>query len=239
MADFVWTPSEEILARANVVRLMRRHGIDDYRELLRRSQDDPEWFWPAAIEDIGIEFFERWERVSDLSRGPEWATWFVGSTLSIAQNCVHRWAERTPDVAAAVWEAEDGGRHALTYAELSQRVTRFAEALVSLGVAAGDRVAFFLPMSPEVSIVSHACAHIGAVQVPIFSGFAAPAVAQRLQDSEAKVVVTADGSLRRGRDVPMKEIVDEAVRESPSVERVVVWRRRWSRSRSTRSIRIC
>src|SRR5205823_13699928 len=82
-----------------------------------------------------------------------------------------------------------------------------------------------LPMSPEVSIVSHACAHIGAVQVPVFSGFAAPAVAQRLQDAEAKVVVTADGSLRRGREVPMKEIVDEAVRESPSVEHVVVWRR--------------
>src|SRR5207248_3253610 len=145
--------------------------------------------------------------------------------LNLAWNCVHRWAERTPQVAAALWESEDGERHGLTYRQLSDRVTRFAEALVALGVRPGDRVAFFLPMSPEVSIVSHACAHMGAVQVPIFSGFAAPAVAQRLQDSEAKVVVTADGSLRRGREVPMKEIVDDAVRESPSVEPVVVWRR--------------
>src|SRR5437764_647694 len=125
---------------------------------------------------------------------------------------------RTPGLPGARWLA-------LAYRHRSDRVPRFAEALVALGVRPGDRVAFFLPMSPEVSIVSHACAHIGAVQVPIFSGFAAPAVAQRLQDSEAKVIVTADGSLRRGREVPMKEIVDEAVRDSPSVEHVVVWRR--------------
>jgi acetyl-CoA synthetase len=104
-------------------------------------------------------------------------------------------------------------------------VTRLAEALAALGVEAGDRVALFLPMSPEVAIASHACAHLGAIQVPIFSGFAAPAIAARLQHSQAKVVVTADGSLRRGREVPMKALVDAAVAEAPSVERVVVWRR--------------
>src|SRR5205823_6431584 len=95
----------------------------------------------------------------------------------------------------------------------------------ALGVEPGDRVALFLPMSPEVAIASHACAHLGAVQVPIFSGFASPAIASRLQHAEAKVVVTADGSLRRGREVPMKALVDEALTESPSVEHVVVWRR--------------
>jgi acetyl-CoA synthetase len=223
--EVVWRPSEQVLASANVVRLMRRAGLDDYRELQRRSAEDPEWFWPLAIDDMDLEFSQPWKRVMDVSRGPEWATWFVGGKLNVAWNCVHRWAERTPDVAAGIWQAEDGGRHSLSYAELSRAVTKFAEALVALGVEPGDRVAYFLPMSPEVQIVSHACAHIGAVQVPIFSGFAAPAVAQRLQHSEAKVVVTADGSLRRGREVPMKEIVDEAVREAPSVERVVVWRR--------------
>src|SRR5204863_106346 len=221
----VWRPTREVLEQANVVRLMLRLGFDDFRALQRFSAEEPERFWPAAIEDMGLEFSRPWDRVVDLTHGPEWATWFIGGKLNLAWNCVHRWAERTPDVAAALWESEDGERHGLSYRELSSRVTRFAEALVALGVRAGDRVAFFLPMSPEVSIVSHACAHIGAVQVPIFSGFAAPAVAQRLQDSEAKVVVTADGSLRRGREVPMKEIVDDAVRESPSVEHVVVWRR--------------
>jgi acetyl-CoA synthetase len=224
--EIAWTPTPEILERANVVRLMRTLGLDDYWALVRLSQDDPERFWTAAIEDMGLEFSEPWERVVDLSRGPEWATWFVGGKLNLAWNCVHRWArgEREAE-AAAVWEAEDGERHSLTWIQLSDRVTRFAEALSALGVGAGDRVALFLPMSPEVAIASHACAHIGAVQVPIFSGFAAPAVAARLQDSEAKVVVTADGSLRRGREVPMKEIVDEALAEAPAVRHVVVWRR--------------
>src|SRR4029077_5402441 len=118
-----------------------------------------------------------------------------------------------------------GQRRSLSYREVSDEVTRLAEALARLGVEPGDRVALFLPMSPEVAIASHACAHLGAIQVPIFSGFAAPAIAARLQHSEAKVVVTADGSLRRGREVPMKALVDEALEESPSVEHVVVWRR--------------
>ena len=223
MAEVVWTPSAEALERANVVRFMRRHGIDDYRELVRRSQEDPEWFWPAAVEDVGIEFFEPWERVVDLSRGPEWATWFVGGKLNIAWNCVHRWAAGPRALAdAAVFRGEDGSRRVLTFVELSDEVVRLAEALVRLGVEPGDRVAIFLPMSPEAAIASHACAHVGAVQVPIFSGFAAPAVAQRLRDSEAKVVITREVSLRRGREIPMRALLEEARREAPTVEHVVV-----------------
>ncbi|MBD0318230.1 MAG: AMP-binding protein, partial [Thermoleophilia bacterium] len=225
MGEYVWSPSPEVLERANVVRLLRRHGIADYWALVRRSQEEPEWFWPAAIEDMALEFFRPWQRVVDLSRGPEWATWFVGGTLNVAWNCVHRWADRCPHATSAVFLGEDGARRELTFAELSREVTRLAEGLASLGVRPGDTVAIFLPMSPEVAIASHACAHLGAIQVPIFSGFAAPAVAARLRDSEARVVVTADGSLRRGRELAMKEIVDQAVRESPSVEHVVVWRR--------------
>src|SRR5438477_1775279 len=224
--EIVWTPTPEVLEHANVVRLMRRFGFDDYRELQRRSAEDPEWFWPAAIDDMGLEFSRPWDAVVDVSRGPEWATWFVGGKLNLAWNCVHRWAHGPrANENAAVWQSEDGSRRALTYAGLSDEVTRLAEALAALGVEPGDRVALFLPMSPEVAIASHACAHLGAIQVPIFSGFAAPAIAARLQHSDAKVVVTADGSLRRGREVPMKELVDEAVAESPSVEHVVVWRR--------------
>ena len=225
MAAVVWTPDERTLAHANVVRLMRKHGLDDYRELVRRSQEEPEWFWPAAIEDMGLEFSRPWERVYDDSRGPEWTTWFVGSQVSIARNCVHRWAERTPDKAGAIFAGEDGSRRALTFAELSLDVTRLAEGLVRLGVEPGDRVAIYMPMCPEVAVASHACAHVGAVQVPIFSGFAAPAVLQRLQDSEAKVVITADYSLRRGARLPMRETVDEAVRDAPSVEHVITWAR--------------
>jgi acetyl-CoA synthetase len=226
MPKFVWKPSEEVLERANVVRLMRRLGIGEYRELVRRSAEDPEWFWPEAIADMGLEFSQPWETVVDTSRGPEWATWFVGGRLNIARICVHRWAERRRDAPAAVWQSEDGeGQRTLSYAELSHEVTCLAEVLKGLGVEPGDRVALYLPMSPEAAIAAHACAHIGAVQVPIFSGFPAPSVSQRLQDAEAKVVITADASFRRGRLLRMKETIDEAAREAPSIERVIVWRR--------------
>ena len=155
----------------------------------------------------------------DLSRGPEWATWFVGGKLNVAWNCVHRWRG---DRVAAVFRGEDGARRELTYAELSDEVTRLAERLVALGVEPGDRVAIYLPMSPEVAVASHACAHIGAVQVPVFSGFAAPAVAQRLVDSGAKVAITTETSLRRGREVPMLAILEEARADSPALEHVVL-----------------
>jgi acetyl-CoA synthetase len=222
MAEVVWTPDAAALERANVVRLMRRHGIDDYRELVRRSIDDPEWFWPAAVEDMGIELAEPWREVVDASRGPEWATWFVGGKVSIAWNCVHRWAAERAEETAAVFRGEDGARRELTFGEQSAQVTRLAEALVRLGVEPGDRVALYLPMSPEVAVASHACAHIGAVQVPIFSGFAAPAVAQRLTDSEARVAITVESSLRRGREIPMLATLEEARRDAPSLEHVLL-----------------
>jgi acetyl-CoA synthetase len=225
VGKFVWEPSAEVLERSNVVRLMRSQGIDDYWELVRRSQEDPEWFWPAAIKDMGLEFSEPWREVLDVSDGPEWTKWFVGAKLNIARNCVHRWAERRPNRVAAVGRGEDGSRWEYSFAELSEQVTRVAEGLVRLGVEPGDRVATYLPMSPEVAVASHACAHIGAIQVPIFSGFATPAVLQRLQDSETKVVVTADRSLRRGKEIDMRTIVEEAARQAPSVERIVVWSR--------------
>jgi acetyl-CoA synthetase len=218
----IWTPDEETLERANVVRLMRRHGFDDCRALVQRSIDEPEWFWNAAVEDLAIEFAEPWEQTMDVSDGPEWTRWFVGGKINIASNCVHRWARARPAVTAAVFRGEDGARRELTFAEMSMQVTRLAEALVRLGVEPGDRVAIYLPMSPEVAIASHACAHVGAVQVPIFSGFAAHAVGQRLQDSEAKVAVTVESSLRRGREIPMRAVLEEARADAPSLEHVVV-----------------
>jgi acetyl-CoA synthetase len=211
-----------VVERANATRLLRRAGLGDHWELVRRSAEDPAWFWPLAIEDIGLEFSTPWEQVFDDSRGPEWTTWFTGARLSIAHNCVHRWAERTPSALPAVGLREDGSKTALTFAELSHEVTRLAEALVRLGVREGDRVAIFLPMSPEVAIASHACAHVGAIQVPIFSGFAAPAVAQRLRASEAKIAITIQESSRRGKPMPMLAILEAAQRESPSLEHVVV-----------------
>ena len=209
MTEVVWRPDEAVIERANATRLMRRAGVANYHELVRRSYEEPDWFWPLCVEDVGLEFSRPWERVYDDSRGPEWTTWFVGGRINIARNCVHRWAERRPDAVAAVGLGEDGSRRELSFAQLSRDVTRLAERLVALGVEPGDRVAIFLPMAPEVAVASHAIAHIGAIQVPVFSGFAAPAVAQRLQASEAKVVITQRESSRRGKRVPMLEILEE------------------------------
>ena len=222
MPEVVWTPDEATIERANATRLLRRSGATAWAELQGRSWQEPEWFWPLCIDDLGLEFSTPWERVVDDSRGPQWATWFVGSTVSIAHNCVHRWAQRRPDAPAAVGLGEDGSRRTLTFAELSRDVTRLAERLVELGVEPSDRVGIFLPMSPDVAIASNAIAHIGAVQVPIFSGFAAPAVAQRLEASEAKVVITQEESSRRGKTVPMLAILEEALEIAGSAAQVVL-----------------
>jgi acetyl-CoA synthetase len=223
--DFAWVPSPEQLEAANVVRLARRLGCDGYPALHRVSIEEPDRFWRAVRDDLGLPFNRDWDQVRDDSRGVEWTTWFSGARLNLADACVHRWARERGEEEAAIGQAEDGTRHSLTWAELSREVTRFAEALASLGVKEGDTVGLYLPMSPRTAIASHACAHIGAIQVPIFSGFAAPAVAARLADADAKVLVVADATSRRGASVGLKEIADEALAAAPSVESVVVWQR--------------
>jgi acetyl-CoA synthetase len=205
VTDFVWTPTPEEIESANLTRLARRLGVERYHDLHRLSIEEPERFWPAVIEDLGLEFSEPWSDVVDASRGPEWARWFVGGKLNLAWNCVHRWAAgELAEQEAAVWQAEDGARASMTWRELSDAIFRLAEGLASIGIGEGDAVGIFLPMSPQVAIASHACAHLGAVQVPIFSGFAAPAIAARLADAKAKALITADSSLRRGQAVPMR-----------------------------------
>jgi acetyl-CoA synthetase len=225
VSEFIWHPSRELVEQANVTRLMRRLGAADYRELHRISVEEPDRFWPVVIDDLGIEFSRPWDAVVDLTQGPEWATWFVGGRLNLARICLHRFAGngQTMDGEALVGLYEDGGRESLTWAEASHRVTQLAETLVELGVREGDRVALYMPMCPAVAIASHACAHIGAVQVPIFSGFAAPAVASRLEDSQAKVVICADWSLRRGKRIEMHATLDEA--GPHAVEHVIAWNR--------------
>jgi acetyl-CoA synthetase len=223
--EFAWTPSAEQLEGANLTRLARRLGCAGYRELHRLSLEEPDRFWRAVTEDLEIELTRPWERVLDDSRGIEWTTWFEGARLNVTTACLHVWAKRTPAATAAVFRGEDGVRREWTFAELSRETIRIAEALVELGVRAGDRVAIYMPMSPQAAAAAHACAHIGAVQVPVFSGFAASAIVQRLQDSQAVAVITADYSFRRGSRVPMLETIEQALLECPSVRHVLLWRR--------------
>src|SRR5256885_2176703 len=132
---------------------MRRVGAADYRELHRISIEEPDRFWPVLVDDLGIEFSRPWDAVVDLTRGPEWATWFVGGQVNIARACLHRFAG---DGEAFVGLYEDGGRESLSFAEASRRVTQLAEALVELGVREGDRVALYMPMCPAVEVDSEA-----------------------------------------------------------------------------------
>ena len=180
---YSWTPTATQRKTANVARLAQSLGCDDFASLHAVSIDEPDRFWRAVRADLDIPFFTDWDTTLDTSRGIEWATWFLGGRVNIAEACVHRWAASQPNAEAAIWRAEDGVRSSLSWAELSRESTRLADALVGLGVEPGDTVGLYLPMAPETAIASHACAHIGAIQVPIFSGFAAPAVAARLADA--------------------------------------------------------
>jgi acetyl-CoA synthetase len=226
MAEVAWGPTPEYVENANVTRLMRAHGMGSIDELRRRSVEDMEWFWDAVVRDIPIDFAAPYERVLDVSDGVPWSKWFVGGRVNLTYNCVDRHAaseraERT----ALIGETEDGEVRSLTYSELRREVDRIAAGLRLLDVGKGDRVAVFMPMVVEAVVAAYAIAKLGAIYMPIFSGFAPPAVAARLQDAGAKVLITADGGLRRGSAALMKQAADEAVEKSPSVRHVVVLER--------------
>lgn len=221
----VWEPTPDVIERANVTRFMRAHDIETYDELVRRSVDDVEWFWDAVVRDLDIPFFTPYEQVLDTSKGVPWATWFTGGTINLAHVTCDRWADETPEAVAVLWEGEDGATRSVTYRELREMADRLANGLASLGVGEGDAVGIFMPMAPETVAATLACAKLGAVYLPIFSGYAADAVATRLRDADAKVLLTADGFYRRGAEVAMKEVADEAADASPTVEKVVVWAR--------------
>src|SRR5262245_33644202 len=155
---FTWTPTAEQLEAANVGRLARTLECTSYAELHRVSVEEPDRFWRAVVDDLALPLARVWDDVVDTSRGIEWATWFLGARLNVAEACVHRWAREQPDREAAVWEPEEGERQALTWAELSVEVRRLASALRELGVDEGDAVGTFLPMAPEAAVASHACA---------------------------------------------------------------------------------
>jgi acetyl-CoA synthetase len=224
VSEVVWTPTPEVAAASNVGRFMAEHGFTAFEALRVRSVEDPEWFWDAFVRFAGIEFTTPYTQVVDTSRGIEWATWFTGGKVNLAHDCVDKWSERDDwcDRPAVVWEGEEGDSRTLTYADLRALTDRIARGLAARGVGEGDAVGIFLPMVPETVATLMAVAKLGAIFLPIFSGYGADAVAVRLQDGNAKALVTADATLRRGKLLPMKETADAAVAGVPSVETVVV-----------------
>ncbi len=193
-----------------------------YTEMHRRSLDDPEKFW--AEEARKLDWYQTWERVLDWD--PPYARWFVGGRLNASFQCADRHVKTWRKSKVAIyWEGEAGETRVLSYSTLFRAVNRFASVLKKLGVSKGDKVALYLPMVPELPVFMLACARIGAVHTVIFSGFSAQSIADRVNDIQAKVIVTADGGYRRGKIIPLKEITDEAVKLSPSVEKVIVVKR--------------
>jgi acetyl-CoA synthetase len=210
--DRVFDPPEAFRARA----LVQDRSVYD------RAEADPEGFWADQAERL--RWFKRWDRVMEWT--PPWVKWFVGGTLNVSYNCLDRHVEAGGgDKVAYHWEGEPGEERAITYKELLDEVCRFANALKALGVRKGDRVAIYLGMVPELPVAMLACARIGAPHSVVFGGFSAEALRDRINDAEAKVLVTADGGYRRGQVVPLKVNADDAVKGCPSIEHVVTVRR--------------
>ena len=214
--DRVFAPPPEFAAKARV------GSVEEYEAIYRQSVEEPEAFWAEAAGEL--EWFAPWEKVLEGEMGS--AQWFVGGKLNLCHNCVDRHAlgarrEKT----ALLWEGEPGEVRRITYGELHTQVQRFANALKGLGVRRGDRVAIYMGMCPELAIAMLACARIGAVHSVIFGGFAAQAIVDRVNDSQCVAVVTQDVSYRRGVEVGLKAIVDEAIDRCPTVRNVVVYQR--------------
>ncbi len=194
----------------------------EYQEMWDRAKDDPAGFWGEMAENL--DWFEKWDKVLDGDM-PD-TKWFTGGKINAAYNCIDRHLKTwRKNKAAIIWEGEPGDTRVLTYQDLHREVCKFANVLKQLGVGQGDRVTLYMPMIPELAIAMLACARIGATHSIIFGGFSADAVADRNNDAQAKLVVTADAGWRRGKQVPLKVAVDESLEKSPTVEKVVVVQR--------------
>lgn len=215
----VFPPSKEFSERAHI------KSIKQYEDLYKRSIEDPEGFWSEMAEEH-LTWFKKWDRVLEWSFEKPEIKWFQGGKLNASYNCLDRFID-TPvrNKAALIWEADDGSYRTYTYQQLYHEVNRFANVLKKHGVTKGDRVTIYLPMIPELPIAMLACARIGAIHSVVFGGFSSQALKDRIQDCQAKLLITADRGIRGGRLVPLKANADAALHECPCIEKVIVVKR--------------
>jgi acetyl-CoA synthetase len=198
--------------------------MEGYRDLYQRAEGDPEKFW-GELAEKELHWFEKWSQVLDWSN-PPFAKWFVGAKTNVSYNCLDRHLDGPrADKPAIIWEGEPGDRRIISYRELHRLVSRFANVLKARGFKAGDRAIIYMPMVPEAAIAMLACARLGITHSVVFGGFSAEALKTRIQDLDAHLVLTADGGYRRGKQVALKDAVDEALLECPGVREVVVLKR--------------
>lgn len=224
--SYVWNPTKTLVENSNVKKFMDKHGIKDYKALIKRSTEDIEWFWETAIKELNVEWFKEFEKVLDQSKGIQWTKWFIEGKINITHNCVDRHTKTwRKNKLALIWSGENGEEKRYCYQDLYYEVNRFANALRDLGVKKGSTVGLYIPMLPETAISLFAILKIGAIAVPIFSGYSQAAVSTRLKNAESKVLVTADGYYRRGKIVKLKEMADDAVKAAENIEKVIVCKR--------------
>lgn len=224
--NYVWYPPKELVEQSNVKKFMERYGIKGYKELIKRSTEDVEWFWEEATKELNVEWFQNYTKTLDQTEGVQWAKWFIDGKLNIAHNCVDKHAKSSrKNKIALIWSGEDGQVKKYSYWDLHFEVGKFANGLKDLGVKKGDTVGLYIPMLPETVISLFAVLKIGAIAVPIFSGYSPAAVSQRLKDAGSKVLVTCDGYYRRGKIVKLKEMADRSVENVENIEKVVVCKR--------------
>ncbi|MCU4974533.1 AMP-binding protein [Halobacteria archaeon AArc-m2/3/4] len=246
--EVVYRPTPEFVESTNVRAFMREHDIESHEALLERTTTDVgsdsgvDWFWDELVDSLGIEFDEEYDAVRDDSDGPQFTDWYPGGRLNVAHNTVDRHAavdREARNRVACLWESEDGRVRELTYHELHRQSNRVANTLEERGIETGNTVGLYMPMVPEVVSILYGCFKVGAIAVPIFSGFGVDAVATRLADADCSVLFTGDGFLRRGDPVLLKETADEAIAEveggngggnrDGSVEHTIVFDRLGSR----------
>lgn len=219
----VWWPDPDTVENANLTRFMHALGVGSFAELNARAAADSTWFHEALIQYLNYQFYTPYERVLDLNQGLPFARWCVGGTTNVVLNCLdHRRGSDDYGRDILVWEGEDGAESTWSFADLDRETSRLAWGLRQLGLGVGDVVGMYLPNLPQAVTAMLAIAKIGGIVLPMFSGFGADAVAQRLNDGKAKALITVDGSLRRGKPVCAKLVADEALKHCPGVEHVVV-----------------
>jgi acetyl-CoA synthetase len=246
--EVVHTPSREFVESTNVWAFMQEYDIADYDELIERTTTaDPaepasgvDWFWDTVVDYLDVDFFEPYDRVRDDSDGPQFTEWYPGGNINVAHNVLDRHAARdaeTRNKVACIWEGEPVDDHGeatdvreVTFHELHRQSNQVANYLESRGVETGDTVGLYMPMVPEVVSILYGCFKIGAIAVPIFSGFGVDATATRIDDAECSVLFTGDGFYRRGSEVRLKDTADEASAQAGHVEDVVVYDRLGSRA---------
>ena len=216
---FIFVPSADQIARSNIGRFMKKHDILNWCQLVKKANSDIEWYWNAVNEDLGIEWFQKYDKTYDSLAGVPWTKWFLNGKCNIVANAIDRHVKKQPDKVAYIFANEQGSRR-VTYRELDEQVSRLAGALATAGIKRGDVIAIYLPMIPEAFYAIFACSKIGAVHTTIFSGFSAHALHSRLVDSKAKLLITTDAARRRGKEIDLASQWQKAV-QCTNVSRIV------------------